>query len=95
MLKKLISENFYSELKTLDGWCRAKERDAIEKSFDFTNFKQAFHFMTLVAAKAEEMNHHPEWFNVYSNVKVTLTTHDANGVTHLDIKMARFMNKIS
>ena len=94
MLKKLTPDDFISELKTLDGWSRAKERDAMEKSFNFVDFKEAFLFMTRVATKVEEMNHHPEWFNVYSKINVTLTTHDAKGVTQLDIEMARFMNQI-
>jgi 4a-hydroxytetrahydrobiopterin dehydratase len=95
MVTKLTSEDFNSALNSLDGWSRVKGRDAIEKCFIFANFKKAFNFMTLVATKAEDMNHHPEWFNVYSKVKVTLTTHDASGVTHLDIEMAKFMDQIA
>ena len=92
-MEKLELKDLESALNSLNGWNCVKGRDAIEKSFKFLDFKKAFSFMTLVAAKAEDINHHPEWFNVYSNVKVTLTTHDANGVTRLDIEMAKFMDQ--
>ena len=68
------------------------ERDAIQRSFKFADFNEAFGFMTRVAIQAEKLDHHPEWFNVYSRVEVTLTTHDAGGVTDLDLAMAQFMN---
>ena len=93
-MEKLTSKEFDVAIKNLNGWSPAKDRVAIEKAFKFSDFKQAFNFMTIVAAKAEEMNHHPEWFNVYSNVKVSLSTHDAKGVTRLDIEMAEFMDQI-
>jgi 4a-hydroxytetrahydrobiopterin dehydratase len=76
------------------GWSPADgERDAVRKVFKFADFKTAFAFMTQVAMKAEQMDHHPEWFNVYNTVDVTLTTHDVNGVSNLDKEMATFMNK--
>ena len=68
------------------------ERDAIQRTFKFANFNEAFGFMTRVAIMAEKLDHHPEWFNVYNRVEVTLTTHDADGVTDLDVAMAQFMN---
>ena len=77
----------------LDRWHEVDGRDAITKSFKFTDFNQAFAFMTRVALKAEQMNHHPEWFNVYNTVEVTLATHDAGGVTELDVALAEFMDK--
>ncbi len=77
----------------LDGWTAIDDRDAIRKTFKFKTFKHAFAFMTQCAMKAEQMNHHPEWFNVYNTVDVTLATHDAGGVTELDIKLAAFMDK--
>ncbi len=92
-MEKFALKDLESALNSLNGWSCVKGRDAIEKSFKFTDFKEAFNFMTLVATKAEDINHHPEWFNVYSNVKVTLTTHDANGVTRLDLEMAEFMDQ--
>jgi 4a-hydroxytetrahydrobiopterin dehydratase len=67
------------------------DRDAVQKSFAFSDFKSAFGFMTQVALKAEQMDHHPEWFNVYNRVEITLATHDANGVTTLDLELAKFI----
>lgn len=80
-------------LGQLPGW-RAAEgaREAIFRSYRFADFNTAFGFMTRVAIRAEQLDHHPEWFNVYSRVDVTLTTHDADGVTELDIALARFMD---
>ncbi|MDE0994601.1 MAG: 4a-hydroxytetrahydrobiopterin dehydratase [Rhodospirillales bacterium] len=79
----------------LDGWSDAKDRDAIQKTFTFKNFNQAFSFMTRVAMEAEKANHHPEWFNVYNRVDVTLSTHDTGGITEKDIKLAQFMDMIA
>ncbi len=77
----------------LPGWSATPGRDAIRKSFAFADFKTAFAFMTRVALKAEQMDHHPEWFNVYSKVDVTLATHDADGVTALDVELARYCDE--
>jgi len=93
MAKKLTPEEIDKALEKLDGWARVDGRDAITKTFTFADFNQAFGFMTLAAAKAEDMNHHPEWRNVYATVEVTLATHDAGGVTALDIEMAGFMDE--
>ena len=93
MAEKLTLAELNGAIEELDGWSRADGRDAIEKTFTFAGFNQAFAFMTQVAAKADDMDHHPEWFNVYSTVKVTLATHDAGGVTWLDIELARFMDE--
>ena len=79
----------------LDGWSDAEDRDAIQKTFTFKSFNQAFSFMTRVAMEAEKANHHPEWFNVYNRVDVTLSTHDAGGITEKDIKLAQFMEMIA
>ena len=79
----------------LDGWSDAEDRDAIQKTFTFKSFNQAFSFMTRVAMEAEKANHHPEWFNVYNRVEVTLSTHDTGGITEKDIKLAQFMDKIA
>ena len=76
------------------GWARAEGRDAITKSYKFKDFIQAFGFMTKAALIAEKMDHHPEWFNGYNKVDVTLTTHSAGGVTDLDIKLARAMDAL-
>ncbi|KAM9603686.1 pterin-4-alpha-carbinolamine dehydratase 2 isoform 1-T1 [Morphnus guianensis] len=75
------------------GWSELGERDAIYKEFNFKNFNQAFGFMTRVALQAEKMNHHPEWFNVYSKVQITLISHDCGGLTKRDVKLAQFIDK--
>jgi 4a-hydroxytetrahydrobiopterin dehydratase len=81
-------------LKTLPGWqAVAGGRDAISRSYRFADFKQAFDFMGRVAAMADELDHHPEWFNVYNRVDVVLATHDADGVTELDVALASFMDE--
>lgn len=74
-------------------WAPVAGRDAIHKRFTFADFKQAFAFMTRVALKAEQMDHHPEWANVYNRVDVTLTTHDAGGVTALDVALAKYCDE--
>ena len=74
---------------------RSSGRDAITKKFVFKDFNQAFGFMTRAALVAEKMDHHPEWFNVYKTVEVTLSTHDAGGVTELDVKLAEEMDKLA
>ena len=76
------------------GWERVTGRDAIRKEFVFRNFIAAFGWMSQVAIWAEKLNHHPEWSNVYKTVDVTLTTHDANGLTALDIKLATKMDAL-
>ena len=76
----------------LTGWAAVPGRDAICRSYVFADFNAAFGFMTRTALRAEQMNHHPEWFNVYNRVEVTLATHDADGVTQLDVDLARFMD---
>ncbi|MDR7123381.1 4a-hydroxytetrahydrobiopterin dehydratase [Pseudotabrizicola sp. 4114] len=75
------------------GWKMAENKDALEKTFLFKDFKQAFAFMTKVADDAEDLNHHPDWSNSYRTVKVKLTSHDAGGLTKLDVDLARRMDK--
>lgn len=93
MADKLTADERRQALAGLDGWRDVDGRDAVTKSFNFADFNQAFAFMTRTALLAEKMDHHPEWFNVYNRVEVTLATHDAGGVTELDIKMATAMNQ--
>jgi 4a-hydroxytetrahydrobiopterin dehydratase len=76
-------------LQQLPAWSRIDGRDAIQRTFTFKDFNAAFGFMTRVALAAEKLDHHPEWFNVYNRVDMTLTTHDADGVTELDVKLAK------
>ena len=79
-------------LAQLTGWSAAEGRDAITKTFKFADFNAAFGWMTRVALAAEKLDHHPEWFNVYSRVEVLLATHDADGVTELDVTLAKLMD---
>ena len=94
-MKKLSKTEVTNKLKRLSGWKLIKGRNAITKTFKFKNFTEAFGWMTSMALYAEKKDHHPEWFNVYSTVEVTLSTHDAGGVTNLDLDMAREMNRTS
>ena len=82
-------------LGRLEGWLAAPDRDAITKEFRFKDFNAAFGFMTRVALHAEKQDHHPEWFNVYNRVEVTLATHDSGGVTDKDVELAHFMDELS
>jgi 4a-hydroxytetrahydrobiopterin dehydratase len=95
MAEKLTGEARKSALGKLSGWGETAGRDAISKKFVFENFNAAFGFMTRVALVAEKLDHHPEWFNVYKIVEVTLSTHDAGGVTELDVKLAQAMDKLA
>jgi 4a-hydroxytetrahydrobiopterin dehydratase len=95
MIQKLSSEDRTKQLATLNGWQTVADRDAIHRAFKFADFNEAFGFMTRVAIKAQEMDHHPEWFNVYNKVEITLSTHEANGVTERDIKLATFIDSIT
>ena len=86
--------DFNKKFEGIEGWEKASDgRDAYTKLFKFSDFKQAFSFMTSIAMKAEQINHHPEWENVYNKVIVTLTTHDVGGVSKLDYDMALFADK--
>ena len=89
---KLNGPALAQELVGLDHWTAVAGRDAITRSFRFKDFGQAFSFMTRVALAAERMDHHPEWSNVWNRVEITLTTHDAGGVTQKDILLARAIN---
>ncbi|WP_321344153.1 4a-hydroxytetrahydrobiopterin dehydratase [Breoghania sp.] len=82
-------------LSRLDGWSAVEGRNAIARTFRFTDFNEAFGFMARVALVAEKHDHHPEWFNVYNRVEVTLATHDAGGVTARDIALAEAMEAIA
>jgi 4a-hydroxytetrahydrobiopterin dehydratase len=82
-------------LASLQGWAETPGRDAISKSFRFADFSTAWGFMSRVALKAEQMDHHPEWYNVYSRVDVVLSTHDAGGVTEKDVELATFMDRLA
>ena len=95
MAQKLNPDVRKSALARLSGWSEVAGRDAIVKKFVFKDFNQAFGFMTRAALVAEKMDHHPEWFNVYKTVEVTLATHDAGGVTELDVTLAEAMDRLA
>ncbi|MHC5064334.1 MAG: 4a-hydroxytetrahydrobiopterin dehydratase [Planctomycetota bacterium] len=90
--QKLSQEEVQIALETLNSW--SLDQGKLYREFKFNDFAQAFAFMSKVAPVAEEMDHHPEWFNVYSTLRVHLTTHDAGGITQLDLDLARRMNRI-
>lgn len=95
MAKKLEGAERHAALAALSGWSEVAGRDAIRKSYQFENFSAAFGFMTRVALVAERMDHHPEWFNVYNRVEVTLATHDAGGLTRRDTELAAAMDALA
>ncbi|MFN8703555.1 MAG: 4a-hydroxytetrahydrobiopterin dehydratase [Rhodospirillales bacterium] len=95
MAEKLTGPARTAALGALSGWSELPGRDAIAKSFKFADFNAAFAFMTRVALKAEAMDHHPEWFNVYNKVDIVLATHDAGGLSALDVEMAKFIDAIA
>ena len=94
MAQKLAPDQRNAALAKVPEWQSVEGRDAISRSFKFKDFSEAFGFMTRAALVAERMNHHPEWFNVWNRVDVTLSTHDAGGLTELDIKLAAAMDKL-
>jgi 4a-hydroxytetrahydrobiopterin dehydratase len=89
---KLTDKEIESEVNKMPGWKVVNGK--LSKSFEFKDFIEAFSFMTRVAMHAEKMNHHPEWFNVYNKVNIDLVTHDLNGISNYDMKLANAINKI-
>ena len=95
MADRLSGDARKAALAKLAGWSEVEGRDAIAKTFTFKDFNAAFGFMTRVALVAEKLDHHPEWFNVYKTVNVTLSTHDAGGLTGRDIELAQAMDRLA
>ncbi len=95
MATRITGDARKAALARLPGWSDVQGRDAITKKFVFKDFNEAFGFMTRAALIAEKMDHHPEWFNVYKNVEVTLSTHDSGGLTDLDVKLAEAMDRLA
>ena len=93
MAEKLSKKAVNDALANVDGW--ALDDGKLRRDFKFANFVDAFAFMTKAAIEAEKMNHHPEWFNVYSKVTVHLTTHSAGGISELDFQLAKIMNQLA
>jgi 4a-hydroxytetrahydrobiopterin dehydratase len=94
MVEKLTAEERTAALKELAGWQEVEGRDAIRRSFKFKNFNEAWGFMTRVALMAEKADHHPEWSNVYNRVEILLSTHDCNGLSQRDVKLAKSIDKL-
>ena len=92
MVEKLSSEARRRALESLPEWKMVEGRDAIQRRLKFENFNAAWGFMSRVALRAERMDHHPEWFNVYSTVDITLSTHDCGGLSEKDVALARFID---
>ncbi len=95
MTAKLTAAARAAALKDLRDWSEVEGRDAIQRTFKFADFNAAFGFMTRCALKADQMDHHPEWFNVYNRVDVTLSTHDAGGLSEKDVELAKFMDSLA
>lgn len=95
MAQKLTGDARKAALAKLAGWSEVKDRDAITRTFVFRDFNEAFGFMTRAALIAEKLDHHPEWFNVYDKVEVTLATHDAGGITERDVELAAAMDRLA
>lgn len=89
---RLSQMDIDEQLKNLPGWSVVNEK--LHKEFQFESFNQAFGFMTRAAMEIEKMNHHPEWFNVYSRITIDLTTHDAGGITKNDVNLAKILNSL-
>ncbi len=93
-VEKLSEEECRSWMRALPKWSLARDGDAIQRTFEFADFSEAFAFMTRVAMIAEQRDHHPEWFNVYNKVEITLTTHDAGGLSLRDTNMAKAIDML-
>ena len=93
MAEKLSAPERKKAMAGLQGWKKVSGRDAIKKTYVFADFNAAFGWMSRVALRAEQLDHHPEWDNVYKTVNVVLTTHDAGGLSQLDVTLAKFMDK--
>jgi 4a-hydroxytetrahydrobiopterin dehydratase len=93
MPEKLNEQQRHAALGKLPGW--TKDRNAIRKTYRFADFNEAWGFMSRTALIAEQMNHHPEWLNIYNRVEITLTTHDAGGLSALDVDLANHMDRIA
>ncbi|MEC8173742.1 MAG: 4a-hydroxytetrahydrobiopterin dehydratase [Pseudomonadota bacterium] len=95
MVEKLTEDERKVLYAELNEWTRVEGRDAIQRKFVFSNFNEAWGFMTRVAVEAERRDHHPEWFNVWATVDITLSTHECDGLSMRDVALARFIDKIA
>jgi 4a-hydroxytetrahydrobiopterin dehydratase len=95
MVEKLAGAARTAALAELSGWAVVDGRDAIARSFKFRNFNEAWGFMTRIALHAEKQDHHPEWFNVYNRVDITLATHECGGLSERDVKLAKIIDRLA
>jgi 4a-hydroxytetrahydrobiopterin dehydratase len=95
MSERLVGAARHAAINGLPGWAEVEKRDAIQKSFHFGNFSEAWGFMSRVALVAEKMDHHPEWFNVYNRVEIVLSSHDVAGLSARDIKLAHAIEEVA
>ena len=95
MVERLTGAARHTALRELTGWGEVEDRDAIRKSFHFSNFSEAWGFLSRIALVAEKMDHHPEIFNVYNRVEIILSTHDAGGFSEKDVRLARAIDELA
>jgi 4a-hydroxytetrahydrobiopterin dehydratase len=95
MVEKLVGATRHAALQTIHGWVEVEDRDAIRKSYHFGNFSEAWGFLSRIALLAEKMDHHPEVFNVYNRVEIVLATHDVEGLSERDIRLAAAIDEIA
>jgi 4a-hydroxytetrahydrobiopterin dehydratase len=95
MVERLVGAKRKEAIAELRGWAEVEDRDAIRKTFHFGTFSEAWAFMSRVALLAEKMDHHPEWFNVYNRVEILLATHDVEGLSERDVKLAHAVDEIA
>src|SRR5580692_6681999 len=95
MAERLVGAARHTALRELHGWAEVEDRDAIRKSYHFSDFSEAWGFLSRVALAAEKMDHHPEIFNVYNRVEIILSTHDVEGLSELDVRLAHAMDELA
>jgi 4a-hydroxytetrahydrobiopterin dehydratase len=95
MVERLVGAARHAALRELHGWSEVEDRDAIRKSYHFSDFSEAWGFLSRVALAAEKMDHHPEMFNVYNRVEIVLSTHDAGGLSERDIRLAQAIDELA
>ncbi len=95
MVERLTGAARHTALRELHGWSDVEDRDALRKSFHFSNFSEAWGFMSRIALVAEKMDHHPEIFNVYNRVEIILSTHDAGGLSDKDVRLAQAIDELA
>lgn len=95
MVERLVGAARHTALQTLHGWSEVEDRDAIRKSYHFSDFSEAWGFLSRIALAAEKMDHHPEIFNVYNRVEIILSTHDVDGLSERDVRLAQVIDELA